>query len=376
MIDHLRGLELAALGPAFAIDPVEAAELDAHLASCAMCSRDVAALRSDLGNMARIDAPRNERLRERVRAAAYPGDPTGRSWPIATIAAMGLLAVALLGATLGAGAYLSQRNNPLTQVDPNDPPVLVQLTNKRIQWTTGVVSLGADSVAIDANGTTVHAETEPMQVHSDPGSLTYWTLEVAWLEAGLEQRINLYFKADATSWWVDEVRVYDGVAPRPDWASFPREQRFRTALGSPFIGDVDLAGLGRAGAVHLTMKGVVLAVTPQQSFVSPPGGGVALANDPFDPGGPLRCTGILQLHPTDADQLLRDQGYRLSWRWEYSTGPNTGFGEIRLEAPAVGFISHTAVGSNGELIIFVEDPTRPSSPAATLPPDCPPSSPS
>ena len=29
-------------------------------------------------------------------------------------------------------------------------------------------------------------------------------------------RLYLYFAGDATSWWVDEIRVYDGKAvPRP-----------------------------------------------------------------------------------------------------------------------------------------------------------------
>jgi hypothetical protein len=55
--------------------------------------------------------------------------------------------------------------------------------------------------------------------------------------------------------------------------------------------------------------------------------------------------------------------------------PNTGYAELRLHAPATGYISSTALGSDGELIVFVEDPTRPESDPIEFPADCPPPSP-
>jgi hypothetical protein len=54
------------------------------------------------------------------------------------------------------------------------------------------------------------------------------------------------------------------------------------------------------------------------------------------------------------------------------TGPNTGYADLRLRAPATGWISSTALGSAGELIIFVEDPARPMSDPIAFPADCPP----
>ena len=374
MTDHRHWIELAAQRPAFTPSPGELAGLDTHLAGCEACSREAAALRADLALVARFDVPEaSVRLRERVREAAAAGESRGSIRKLALVAAIGLLAAALVGASLGVGSFLAKHESPITQLDANDP-ALAGVKDKRVQWRTNVVALAADSVTIDANGKELRAETANMRVHSDPGSLTYWTLELTWLEAALEQRIDLYFKADAVSWWIDEIRVYDNVGPNPEWASFARGPHLRTQLGAAFEGDIDLIGQGRAGPVRLRMDGVVLAVAPQPSFVEPPGGGVALRTDPFESGGPLHCSGILQLSPREAEVALQGFGYRLSWRFEYSTGPNTGYGEKALKAPLVGFISGTAIGSDGEMIVFVEDPARPSRQAAAFPADCPPPS--
>lgn len=368
MTDHGRWLELAALRPAFSTRSSESAELDEHLATCEACSREAAALRADLALVARLEvSPPTTRLRERVREATAARERSGSSRTLVTIAAVGLVAAALVGATLGVGAFLAQQDSPLSQLDANDA-----LKDKRIRWSTEVVGLAADSVRIDANGTALNTETPLLKVDGDPGSLAYWTLEVTWIEAGLEQRLNLYFKADAQSWWIDEVRVYDNVGPQPDWASFPQGPHFRTLLGQPFEGDIDLAGKGRNGPVRLQIAGAVLAVAPRPSFVQPPGGGFAVTTDPFEPGQPLHCSGILQLSPQQAELALQSLGYRLSWRLQWSTGGNSGYSDLRLRAPE-GFINGSAVGSDGELIIFVADPARPfGGGPAKFPSDCPP----
>jgi hypothetical protein len=374
--DHRHWLELAALRPTFTPSPDEATDLEAHIAACEACSREAAALRTDLALVSRFEVPPpHDDVRMRVRAAAIAGDIGSGTWNLATIAAVGLLAAALVGAALGAASWLNQPNEPLTNVNANEAS-LAAIEGKRIRWETEVVRLGADSVTIDANGTALHAETPLLRVSSDPGSLTAWSLEVTWLEANLDQRLNVYFNADRTSWWIEGLQVYDNVRPEPDWAAFPRGPHFRTLLGQPFVGDIDLVGVGRAGPVRLRIDGAILAVSPQPSFVEPPGGGVFLKTDPFLPGGPLRCSGILQLAPREAEAVLETFGYRLSWRFVTATGPNAGFSDKLLKAPPVGYISETAIGSDGELIVFVADPARPMGPPAEFPPDCPPPSPS
>ena len=70
----------------------------------------------------------------------------------------------------------------------------------------------------------------------------------------------------------------------------------------------------------------------------------------------------------DAERALQAFGYRLSWRFEYCNGPEH---RVRREGPerrrTIGFISETAIGSDGELIVFVEDPARPSRAARAVP---------
>ena len=366
MTDHRRWLELSTTTPSFAPAPADADAMAAHVASCRECSQRTVDLRADLVAVAAIhDGGLHEDLRERIRRAAAV-EPAGLS-PVLLVAILGLLLAALVGGTLTVGGALLRGDDGLPA-----PANLPDLTGKRLVWETPIVHLGADGLDLQANGRTVHGETAAMRVDGDPGGLTRWTLELAWLEAGVEQRINLYFKSDGAQWWIDDLQAYDGVAPNPEWATFPRGRIALTPVGQPFRGDLVAHGQGRAGPVDLRIDDAILSVTPQPSFVEPAGGGIRLARDPFEPGGPLHCSGILQLAPVVAEQELWARGYRLSWRFEWSTGPNTGFAELRLRAPKVGWISGTAIGSDGELIVFVEDPTRPSGLPAGMPSDCPP----
>lgn len=166
---------------------------------------------------------------------------------------------------------------------------------------------------------------------------------------GREQRLNLYFAAEATSWWISEVRVYDGAGGgRAEWATFPPGPWARTPLGGAFEGDLDLAGTAATGPVRLHLGGLRIGVHPDDHVNVPLGGGITLSGEqanPFRAGGSLHCSGILQLRPPAAEARLLSLGYRLSWRWQYSTGGNTGYSEVRDRAPEAGFISETAVGS-------------------------------
>lgn len=107
-----------------------------------------------------------------------------------------------------------------------------------ISWGSGLVQLNANSMRLVA-GDTVFTGWGPMlDIGSDPGDATYRTLEVRWVEQGVEQRVNLYLAADETHWWVDLIRTYDGSA-EGDWIGY-RGPLFRTPVGEPFYGDVHL----------------------------------------------------------------------------------------------------------------------------------------
>jgi hypothetical protein len=72
------------------------------------------------------------------------------------------------------------------------------------------VSLTADTVSIDVDRKK-YVTASPVQVHSDPGIWQgYTTLELRWLEHGVEMRFSIYFTSDGHQWWSDEIRTYDG----------------------------------------------------------------------------------------------------------------------------------------------------------------------
>ena len=123
---------------------------------------------------------------------------------VTSVAGCGIVAVgALLLVALGGGAFGGGTG-------PSTPP------GNAITWHTDVVDLQAADFGIVAGGKTFTARVPKVAVSSDPGDATYRTLEVTWQEHGVEQRLYLYFGGDATSWWVDKIRIYNG-AQQGEW---------------------------------------------------------------------------------------------------------------------------------------------------------------
>lgn len=369
-ITHARALDLAGSAPAFPLDGDASRELAAHLRACPDCARRAAGLRADARAIGQVDPVVSPRLHDRIREAAVTPPHSGPS-ALGIVIVLVLLAVGAVGASIGAGAFLAAKPAPSAPAAE-----LAARADDAVRWHTDVVDLAATELRIDANDLTFTG-MRGTALHSDPGSLQYWTLEATWNEQGREQRLNLYFAADQAAWWIREVRVYDGAANREaDWARFPPGPYAKTPLGVMFEGDLDLAGSSNTGPVRLRLDGLRIAVRPSSQVFEPVGGGIVLPGEganPFRPGGALHCSGIMQLPPMAAEARLLTLGYRLSWRWEYATGPSTGYAEARKRAPATGWISDAAVGSSGELIVFVQDPARPSTVGGppSLPADCP-----
>jgi hypothetical protein len=371
---HGRFLDLAAGAPAFPLEPAEALELQAHLRACPDCAGRVTRLQADSAAIGHADPAVSPRLHDRIREVAVTPPRSGPS-ALGLVVILVLLATVTVGASIGVGAFLAARPAPTSGPLAGRPGDVVR-------WHTDVVDLAAAEFWIDANDLRFTGAPS-VDVRSDPGSLTSWTLETAWMEHGREQRLFLYFAADESAWWIDEVRVYDGTDAAPgkqQWTTFPRGPWARTALGATFEGDLDLQAPSATGPVRLHLGGLRIAVRPDDQITTPIGGGIVLTENgnpavdgnPFEERGRLRCSGILQLPPQAAEARLLALGYRLSWRWEYSTGSNTGYAEARERAPATGWITGTAVGSSGELIVFVADPSRPfGGPPRDLPADCP-----
>lgn len=166
---------------------------------------------------------------------------------------VGVVAAALLALSLAAlaAAILLTR----------EPPALRGDAAKSIVWQTDAVTLAADALAIDAAGIRFTGVGQAIAIHGDPGDREYWTLELEWVEQGVEQRLYLYFAADETAWWIKEIRTYDGgKAGGGEWATYPPGPYARTPIGRVWVGDLDVTGTGRLGPVHLRLTGVALRV--------------------------------------------------------------------------------------------------------------------
>jgi hypothetical protein len=199
------------------------------------------------------------RLRPRHRSSRSPLSMFGLARLVA-----GAVVVALFGGLVLAALTIDQQASETPAVRPSSSPDRAPA----IHWQTEVVDFAADSFTLYVNGLTFTTEGSALDVTSDPGDTNRWTLEVIWFEHGVEQRLFLYFGSDGREWWVDEIRTYDGHA-EGEWV-YATGPLFRTPMGEPFAGDLDLelVGDGRpddpGGHVRATLAvdGLRLAASP------------------------------------------------------------------------------------------------------------------
>ncbi len=351
MIDHLTARRTLATAVDFSLPADDAEALAVHLRACLGCRSFNAALRADAAVLRDLDfgpVPMSVRATVAIAAERGGGGGIGR-W-------MGLVAVgALLLVAVGSGA-LGAGGSPTTGLGSN---------GNAIHWQTEVVDLQAADFWIQASGQRFTAVGTTVDVHSDPGNATYRTLEATWHEHGVEMRLNFYFGGDASSWWVSEIRIYDG-RPQGEWLGW-KGIWFKAPIGAGWAGDLDLATAG--GALHI--GGLQLRSTAFDGVNEPPDGApVPLVQfDLFEPDGPLYCSGILQMPPAQAEQVLLGLGYKLSWRYVINNG---GYWEIRKDAPEGVMQAPVGIGSEGELIIPVIKFGDKGAEPIPLPSDCPP----
>ncbi len=257
-------------------------------------------------------APTTPTVSTRTRWVGTGEHPQRRSSPMLTpirvmavglVVALstGLLAISLSGPSAdqagGFGAPGASASPALAGTAASPDALAARPGGPAIDWDTGCVLLTADWLRIvpDAPGEGPDQvfTGERVAVKSDPGDDTYRTLEATWLEDGSEMRVNLYFAADEDSWWVRELRTYDGQ-PTPDWITYPRSP-VRDASGP------DLRG--RRGCWRAPPR----AERARQASRS---GGMTLSAPDFGPGtGPATCTqttpvgnvecGIAEASPAD-----------------------------------------------------------------------------
>lgn len=371
MIDHETARRSFVTSLDFPLEPDDREALDRHLDDCRVCRSFEAATRADAAALRELDfGPLPIAVRANVAIAAERRDRGGAIGRWVGLAAVGaLLLVAIGGGALGVGG---QRGGP------GDPGAIGDAANFQIAWKTEVVSLTAREFSIEAGGRTFRAANVKVDLNSDPGDATYRTLEATWQEHGVEMRLNLYFGGDAIASWVDEIRIYNG-ATRGEWL-YARGTFFKTPLGAGWTGDQDITmtdddGVGGTPAqVHFA--GLTLTTRRSDHVNAPVGGVISVPGDsqPFGPGQPLHCSGILQMEPARAQDELLALGYRVTWRHIIKNGT---YVELLKDPPPGTVIvdDMPSVGMDGQILIAIVDGRDPSAVLNPFPADCPKSAP-
>ncbi len=147
-----------------------------------------------------------------------------------------------------------------------------------VSWTTDTVSLSADDFYFIANGALFvpgRGNTPEVLVHSDPGNPGYTTLELEWKENGIPMQFYMYFKAENGTWYVSEMRTYNGI-DNNSWLYYTNKAPyFRTPVNQGFVAnDATLNADNNKGTLHFTnmklltkLKGMNPSVTISPSPV-------------------------------------------------------------------------------------------------------------
>ena len=352
MSEHRRYADLAAMAIDFPLDPIDAEDLRQHLETCTACRRLSDSMRSDAAAMRSIDfGPAPVIVRDRVVALAIKGGPADSPRLLLLVATGLLLLLAVFAGSAAVGAFLAQqRGTPdLTAIEP------------RVHWQTDIADLAADDLWIESNGRRLSPVGTQVRLASDPSNGDT-SLEAVWSTSGQEVRLAFFLDADKTSWWVGAIQAQVG-GERGGWAG-TKGQFFRTAVGQPFTGNVDMSlpdtGDGTLTGVRVHVQGLRLALAPRQTIAVPPGavvkppipndGGAKASTNLFARGGPLHCSGLFQLTPEQAHEGLLKLGYAVSWRYV-----KDGFSDVRVTPPD-GVIVDSMTGTSGEVIVFVVPP--------------------
>jgi hypothetical protein len=225
-----------------------------------------------------------------------------------------------------------------------------------IVWDSGSVRLEADAIRIEGIGTfsgtpDVVRGAPAISLHSATGDASHRTLEVEWQERGLPMRLFLYVEADDTDWWVTEIRTYDGSSGG-EWIHYVGPL-FRTPLGGTFSGDFAATGEGGNVPGSLRMEGLRLTAFAPGTGPAPRTG---CAPWRIVPGADALTTDdIVDLPPGQAAARLRERGVCYEFRWDYRTGPGSGFAERWCVPPPTGRVSDVSFLSDGAALLYVED---------------------
>jgi hypothetical protein len=188
--------------------------------------------------------------------------PDESSRPLPILAAACVLAGAVAVAVVVGLVAANHEEGITTTVAPASQPQDTA-TDPVFVFRTPQVAFTADTVTIEVGGRTF----SPVGDVAVQGLTGEWqrdaTIELEWFEQGVGMRLYAYLHSDGVEWWADELRTADG-STGGQWA-FYRGDFFRSPLGQPWIGDLDVTA-GEDGVTgRLQITGLEL-----EAFVRPP----------------------------------------------------------------------------------------------------------
>jgi hypothetical protein len=271
---------------------------------------------------------------------------------------VGSVATAAALATLAVGAYGWLNGGRPGQVggwgasgspspSPSAPPAIV--------FDSGVVRLTADSIVIHAGDKVFEviqgAGSPVYEARSDPGDADYRTLELFWTAQGVPMRLFMYFAADDDSWWVSEMRTYDG-SPNGEWIYY-HGRFFEAPLGLGWAGDFDERGSGDRS--HGSIPGRLEVLGMRLNGFDPQTIPADVQNcQPLYEVEGIELEKIKDMVPAQADAMLRARKVCHSFRYEYPLDESSGYAERWCVAPP-GRIVDVYTSDDGAVTIQVED---------------------
>ncbi|MBS3940274.1 MAG: hypothetical protein KG028_04860 [Actinobacteria bacterium] len=80
---------------------------------------------------------------------------------------------------------------------------------------------------------------------------------------------------------------------------------------------------------------------------------ISEAENLFDPGGLLHCSGLHDMTPDEAEVYLESRGFRVAW--QYWTAEE---GAVLRRPPADALIGNAMLQADDEILVFAEPPER------------------
>ncbi len=141
---------------------------------------------------------------------------------------------------------------------PTSTPTPTPAVMHPISWHTNYAFLVADGMTIEANGKTFVGDVLT-SLHSDPGGEYYCSLEMEWMENGVQMWMNFYFSQYNNYWKATSFRTFDGTNGN-NWLYYNETPQI--ALGSTFApGDFTMTsdnGLGKVTFKNLKLRAFLM----------------------------------------------------------------------------------------------------------------------